>query len=281
MVNNLFTTCFILHRFLQNTSNVDLLLSRLNEDDKQAILDLQQYRIKKYMLCYCNEKQHSDATQDALHLIANNFSKEYNSIISYKNIEYYNIDASKHKYYKLLFKQSDLVHYIFQHLCYMGNIEEINNCSLVDSIWLYHSFHPQCLKYLNGQTESFNLSKLKTVNKKRVWQRFSQIFHFYFKHTVYIESFTRNQVEFLINGLNQIKIENIHRLFFQLTINVNNPVAVNLYHKMLDILCNNKFLRLKHLFFSILFMDDKDATTDENTITSTAIADCRMMMWNK
>ena len=90
MANNTFTICFIIHRFLGNTNNAKVLLSRLTEDEKQTVLDLQLYRIKKYMSCYFDPHQHNDVIQDSFNMIVNTFPKEYNSIISYKNIDYYN-----------------------------------------------------------------------------------------------------------------------------------------------------------------------------------------------
>ena len=155
------------------------------------------------------EKEDTQIVNDIFNATINNFPNKYHTIISYDNRSHYN--DNNHYFYKKLFKQSDLVQYIFQHLeLRYDKINSLINCSFVDSIWLLNSFNPKCYQYSGYWYSGFNIRALRHVNKMRVWQRFSCL------KRLLIDSPKRplvpEETHTLANGLKSIKIEQLERL---------------------------------------------------------------------
>ena len=96
------------------------------------------------------------------------YPNEYESIISFDKNCIPNSTPStstgmkESKYYESkLFDQSDLVPQIFQYLL----LNDINNCCLVNSIWLYHGYNVNCVWYLELSNSTGQCSKTEEWKK--------------------------------------------------------------------------------------------------------------------
>ena len=217
MANNTFTQVFVIHRFLQNDSESQQLLSLMTKDDGATISDLKCHGLKKYMKDCFNQDCHTTIINDTFDLIITKFPKVYDSIVSYKNKSYYTNNGQNYYYYRRLFIQSDLIHYLFQYLA--DTAQSLNNCSLVDSIWLLHAFDPKCLSFLSY----FPLQSLAEadIDTRRIWTRFSEARKIAIGGARVDPEDLRKQwwghrMQMLINGLKLIRIEKAKMLRVQL-----------------------------------------------------------------
>ena len=194
--------------------------------------DLKRCRLTTFVSHRFNQDKHSYILNEIFNKIVNTFPSEYNLITSYKNSTHY----SSHPYYKLLFQQPDLVHYIFQHLSNTTTQPNIINCSLVDSIWLYHSFDPKCLRYI-GKDNKFNLFKLRGINTRHIWQRLSLI------EEIFIQGFDDDKYYYLtqslVDGLKQIRFGNVKTTHIAIPVSVYDNNSINLYNQFVDMLCSH------------------------------------------
>ena len=209
MAGNTFTQAFVITKLLQNESNATSLLFLLDEDEKDVITKQQHHGIKHFMSKHFNQDNDTNIINNVFNRIILTFPQQYHSIISYDHRSYY---RDSFHYYKLLFKQSDLIHYIFQYLDRNGP-ESLINCSLVDSIWLLNAFSPKCFDLM-----SYNIGCLTKNNSHkciRIWERFVNIKWLNMKlywRDHYFMSGHRFETSSVINGLKSINIEKLKKL---------------------------------------------------------------------
>ena len=148
-----FVQLFILTRIVQkiphnNKLNVATLFDQ-NDELQQAhgkkaceiLNDLIKHGIAKYMTNKYNENNRMIISSLFSKMIGK-YPKEYEEIVSCD-------DFGQSRYYENeLFGQSDLVPQIFQFLPF----ESLNNCCLVNSIWLYHGYNINSVYFLNLYT---------------------------------------------------------------------------------------------------------------------------------
>ena len=94
---------------------------------------------------------------EVFNFIMYKYTATYEDVISTK------IDSNKYPFSNKVLNQSDIITLIFQYL----RILDINNCSLVDIGFLYHSFHCNAIYYIHT-----NNDHLYSIDKLRTWQRF-------------------------------------------------------------------------------------------------------------
>ena len=218
MSQNTFTQVFVIHRFLtkESVTIVHSFLSLLDESEKESINKLQQHGIKNYMSQHFNQLTDTQIINDAFNHIISSFAIQYHAIISYDKRSYYTQEnTTSFYYYRLLFKQNNLIHDIFQYLGHCG-IKSLINCSLVDSIWLLNAFDPKCMEYMRYHMEKLIENNVYNVN--RIWQRLRNIRHFslsaYFLETALDASF--------VNGLKSMRMER-----FETVVIFGNTIAFN------------------------------------------------------
>ena len=143
--------------------------------------------IKKYMQKWFNEKEQRQVIEIIFNrIILKQFEKEYQSIVNYRD-KANDINSSKSQYYQtLVFNTDDLMYLIFQFVRLSEDFtDDLINCSLVNSGWLYQSWHPNsiyhvCLDTLIEKTirmtkcpKSEQSTKVKDVDRilASKWQR--------------------------------------------------------------------------------------------------------------
>ena len=275
MAGNTFTKAFVMSRFVKDECKYTCLVSLLEQDQVCSIEYLKTHGIKKYFVNDFNENVDTDIIDDIFDIIVNTFSKEYNSIVSYKKSQYLNESNSK-QFYKSLFKQSDLVFYIFQYLC--NDDDELNliNCSLVDTVWLCHSFNPKCLQNLHP----FAFCTIALSNQsipKRGWNRLSQVDNIYlrsFDHNSSGKLYLSRPTESLINGIKHIQLANVKSLHISIIVDVNQPSMAKLYNELVNIVCCNQleYPLMKQFYWEVTFKEnDENDKNDENSETGNMI----------
>ena len=182
-----FIRIFVINRILFSDNNNSINCQRLVNQcfttnitsstiRKDAITILQQLKnngIKKYMSKYYNEKKYAITIEMIFNkIIAIKFGQEYQKVIDFNN-DYY--------YQSLVFNSNDLMTKIFQYFSNkrFGFVvekadDDLNNCSLVNTHWLYHSWNINSIYH-------FDLKKLFEQTLKcgddddnvvtRSWQR--------------------------------------------------------------------------------------------------------------
>ena len=171
MAGNTFTQAFVIHKVLQNQSIKKYVLFLLDEDEQETVTKIHQYGIKNYMSKYYNQDNDIPIINDVFHRIISTFPQQYHSIISYDKRSYYGQQNTNHfRYYKLFFKQSDLIYYTFQYLDTF-NLQSLVNCSLVDSIWLLHAFDQKCFEKIHYDVGQLLSKETKYYHHKHIWQR--------------------------------------------------------------------------------------------------------------
>ena len=166
-----------IHKLVQASD----IIVKLHEQAKNILSQLLSGGIKKYMeMCY-NEKTHANIIEMIFdEIILKQFEKEYENIVKYKRD---NEDDCADEYQNLLFNTSDIMCLIFQHLFEAKYRNELANCSLVCSQWLYHVFNPNSIHTFllyslveetskQGKSEVTLLEKSTAVT--RMWQRLSK-----------------------------------------------------------------------------------------------------------
>ena len=100
-------------------------------------------------------------------IILKKFVKEYNELVTFSNNNN-NKKSNNNRYYQnLVFNSKDLMSTIFQHLKWQRRYREefdgdLLHCSLVNSIWLYHSWNINSVYYVDLTTliyETLNYSE--------------------------------------------------------------------------------------------------------------------------
>ena len=148
--------------------------------------------IKKYMSKWYNEKEETSIIELIFNkIILKEFEKEYNQLMKCqaKNSDIDTISDHDNYYYQnLVFNTNDLMCHIFQFLQWGYNFDDdLFQCSLVNSCWLYHSWNINCVyfifldKIIQETVEScynYNCNKNLNVNSNnnnniaiRMWQR--------------------------------------------------------------------------------------------------------------
>ena len=276
MSGNIFTQVFVINRFLNNKSCSRSLLFLLDEDEQHTLKQLKDNGIKDYFENNFNQDADTISIHNTFSTIINTFPKQYHNIVSYDKRSNYN---RSYYYYKLLFKQGDLVKYIFQ---YLGDIGSINNCSFVDSIWLLNAFGSKCHSYLSN----YSISRLLYIDQdksNRIWQRFTDIkhcnIHIYEKWIR--ERITSNgtfaaTMEKFVNHIKMIKMEQAQSISIHASID-NHDFNTNLIKIICDRLSQNGRLNnAKVESFELVVADpnknneeSKDEDTESN-ITQTS-----------
>ena len=202
--HNTFVELLIINRILfkhesQQTMKInDITKDISNNNDKkscrQVLSLISKHGIKEYLSQYhissfCN-------TIDIIftNIILENYSQEYHNILTSTSInvntqlqdEKSNVSSLSNEFRYLLFNQTDLMSQIFQYL----ELTELNNCSIVNFIWLVHAFNinsiydvyihqlPNAIpKYLpNELDDEIKISELESNQVPfRVWQRFINV----------------------------------------------------------------------------------------------------------
>ena len=143
IVNNTFVELIIIHKLLfcddrpSTIQNIQTLAclpcqTKQTQSECESILYLlKQYNIHGYMRNYYHDSQ-----CDTIDLIF------YEIIVKHHGNDYYNLismssNININQFECQVFNQHDLVPEIFQYL----DLKSLNNCSLVNFIWLYHSFN--------------------------------------------------------------------------------------------------------------------------------------------
>ena len=180
-----FGQLFVANRFMK--CNDSLQLKHFNDEETKILNLLRKQGFKKYMENDCNlkydidgkneqetekvMKTHNETIRNILNNIMCYYPKLYESITSYNK-------KNNEKYYDKVFNICQLVVYIFQYL-HRYDIKHLINCSMVDSIWLIHSFHSNCTKYLRlpfGKLMELQKADSNDWGKyycMRQWSRFS------------------------------------------------------------------------------------------------------------
>ena len=136
MATTSFAQLFIIKRILAKNprfQNVSILFDKSEKDEQgmAIIASLCKMRLKQYL-----EQEYKEDQRSAITLL-------FNKIVSMYPAEYQSVLAfHDHKektrvYERKLFNQLYLVPQIFQHL----DLSELNNCCLVNSIWMYHGYN--------------------------------------------------------------------------------------------------------------------------------------------
>ena len=144
---------------------------------KHIATRLVRYGIKYYMQEYYNEKeQHEIIELIMCRIIFQKFSNEYKKVIQYTN------NKTNTKYQKMVFNTNDIMNKIFQYL----EFYHLENCSLVCTHWLYHSwninsvYHIDCTKLIihTLRCQENNIIESSVI---RMWQRVvnARSLHFY------------------------------------------------------------------------------------------------------
>ena len=152
--HNSFVELVLIHRILfcrndssHSSNQIDILSQLSNEIDKaqceQILTNLEKYKINKYMSNFYHDSQCGTIELIFRDIILKHYTNEYQNeiLMSPKN----SINISMNNEFECqLFNQDDLVPQIFQYL----DLTSLNNCSLVNLIWLCHSFNINSLYHL-------------------------------------------------------------------------------------------------------------------------------------
>ena len=156
---NTFVQLFVINRFVKSKKEheTQLLTFATENDTSKTIVS----RLLKSGLSWIKDTSFNDNQCNAIfelfNFIMHKNPATYEDIISTK------IDSNKYPFCNKVFNQSDIIRSIFQYL----RIQDINNCSLVDIGFLYHSFDCNTVFYVHT-----NDDHLYSIDKSRVWQRF-------------------------------------------------------------------------------------------------------------
>ena len=183
-----------------NKSDIMSYLSQSNVDENQQqscyqILSLiKKYKLKKYLNNHYDDshcvlielifkhiimKHYTDEYQNQVSMISNNNNNNNNMEILKNNGNQLSIDANinntQSKYFEcILFNQGSLIPQIFQYL----ELNDINNCSKVNLIWLIHAFDDNSLNDLNFHLlikYKYFGNDNKHCGDYRIWQRCSKV----------------------------------------------------------------------------------------------------------
>lgn len=126
-------------------------------------------------------------------MILKQFTTECQNVITYPTDKaHINSDKSNYYHQNALFNATDIMCLIFQFSIDLDStgtyVGELSNCSFVCSQWLYHSFNPNSIYYLNLRSLADATAKCMKYNNidsnvTRTWQRLWTVkkIHFDFK----------------------------------------------------------------------------------------------------
>ena len=152
MTTTWFVQIFVINRLLflyPKCRDVSLLFNDDESEQKQqatkVMASLIKMPINKYIVK--NYKNNESTIVSLLYTkMMKKYPNEYETIISFYKNCVPNSNIKECRYYESkVFNQSDLVPQIFQYL----SLNDLNNCCLVNSIWLYHGYDVNALYYLN------------------------------------------------------------------------------------------------------------------------------------
>ena len=155
---NTFVQLFVIHRFLKLKKEHETLLTIETENNVSKTIVS---KLLKCGLSWIKDTSFDDnqCTKifELYNFVVNKYPAMYENIISTK------IDSNKYPFSNKVLNQSDIVTSILQHL----DVSDVNNCSLVESGFLYHSFHCNSSFYVHTSDDH-----LYSIDKSRTWQRF-------------------------------------------------------------------------------------------------------------
>ena len=166
---NTFVELLLINRILINPNksginNADFSqLPPVTDKEKGILSSLKTYGIYKYLEQHYRDSHCSIIDTLFKNTIMRQYSNEYRDETT--------IEFENSYYFGQLWNQNDLIPQIFQYL----SIEELNNCSIVSFVWLFHAFNINSLY----QLKLYSLIEWegKKENERyhlplRVWQRF-------------------------------------------------------------------------------------------------------------
>ena len=180
-----FVRLFVMRRILETYSGtIDALLDTskidksMHETANDILFLLRDFGISKYMKHHYKEKEQAEVIEIIFNqIILKQFAKEY------QNVTTFHAQSSDNgaDYENILFNATDIVCMVFQFLVDSDgkkSVNELSNCSLVCSQWLYHAFNPNSIYH-------YSLKKLVIETKKytqhynnnvtRMWQRICNV----------------------------------------------------------------------------------------------------------
>ena len=179
MATNPFVQLFILHRMIFKNAGCkdasilfDGHLKKLNQLKAQTIMDdLYEYGILEYMKTKYNNTKLKLLSLAFKQMILK-YPNDYSSIMSYQ--ENAQLKQNPKRYYENeIFNQLYLIPLIFQYLDFVN----VNQCCLVNSIWLYHGYSNNAIYAINMKKwlmRECKRKKFKFVNaRNRAWKRWT------------------------------------------------------------------------------------------------------------
>ena len=250
-INSSFIKLFIAAKFvaMKSTSSWNGFVS----EELTFLLSISHLGLKKYVNQEWNETNTTAYGEkhilidDIVNKIATNYPKSFETLSSYKTctaekidnnqqnntlIKNTNINGKSSNYYKSLLNQTHLVVNIFQYL----DILSINNCSLVDSIWLMRAFHPKSARFLDFRGDLVH--RLRNVNRIRTWQRFCAISKITVHDADIIDTPNKDCSNTFLNGLTMIHFGKAREINIWITHNDNTYNKQNLSSKAISSLRN-------------------------------------------
>ena len=155
---NIFVQLFVINRFLKSKKEHETFLTLATENNVSNTIVT---RLSESGLTWIKDTSFDDTQVNSVHQMFNFIVNKHPAI--YENTISTKIDANKYPFSGKVLNQSDIVTSIFQHLY----LSDITNCSLVESGFLYHSFHGNSLFYFIT-----SWIKLFPTDKRRIWERF-------------------------------------------------------------------------------------------------------------
>ena len=205
-----FGQIFIAHRILNSKSNDDsrtkkLISNIVDENAKKAVSFLCEETFSSSLVELIRDIMTLKQISAFFKALVQHYPLEYESLLSLQAIQDEN-DKESNKYECLFWNNSDLISLVLQFLYFSS----LKNCSLVNSLWCFHSFSINSIYYLDLEL----LFDLKGFDAPRIWQRFinaKRIFYYYYDTTRH-ETHTITQS--FVNNYSLFKnIERLHIVF--------------------------------------------------------------------
>ena len=201
---------------MQNETSAMYELANVFEDNQclvaYILIRLQKYGVKNYMKNYYVESEQANIIEDIFNkIILVKFNQEYYQLIENayeKNIVGSDID--RNFYQNRVFSSADLTCEIFQFLEYGFKFDQdLFQCSLVNSCWLYHAWNTHCvyhvnLSYLFNQTLDNNKCSIKN-DAIRAWQRLIHVKSIYLSVFVTDENKDVRPISLVLDKLSMLR----------------------------------------------------------------------------
>ena len=162
------------HKTQEKMRNLAIMLpdKKMQDSAFDILLFLLNNGFKQYMSKFYNEEKQSNVIELIFNkIILKKFDKEYEKITRYRSI------CNDDHFQSLVFNMNDLMCLIFQFLKFDEKVDgDLNNCSLVNSHWLYHSWNPNSIYHID-KAEMSHLSTIdvRSSRNARVWQRLMNV----------------------------------------------------------------------------------------------------------